>query len=112
MDVRVGARIGVVVGMCLALGLGIALAAAGLVRRFVLHSMGNFDVQWAADVQRVMRQSSSQLPPESVKLMYSPEFHAGVMLAGFGFVTACLLLFSALFGAFAGLLRMRRTPAV
>jgi len=112
MDVRVGARIGVVVGMCVALGLGIALAGAGLVRRFVLHSMGNFDAQWATDVQNVIRQSASQLPPEGVKLMYSPEFHAGVMLAGFGFVAACLLLYSALFGAFAGLLRMRRRPVV
>jgi hypothetical protein len=42
----------------------------------------------------------------------SPEFRAGMMLGVFGFVSACLLLLSTLGGAFAGLLRTRRGPAV
>jgi hypothetical protein len=35
-----------------------------------------------------------------------------MMLAVFGFVSVCLLAMSALGGAFAGLLRTRRGPAV
>src|ERR1035441_43208 len=45
IDVQVGARIGLVVGMCLAVGLGAAVACAGLVGRYWLHSMGNLDSQ-------------------------------------------------------------------
>jgi hypothetical protein len=41
----------------------------------------------------------------------SPEFRAGIMLAGFAIVSAMLLALSTLGGAFAGLLRMRRRPA-
>jgi hypothetical protein len=39
----------------------------------------------------------------------SPEFRAGMMLAGFAFLSAVLLILSTLGGAFAGLLRTRRS---
>jgi hypothetical protein len=42
----------------------------------------------------------------------SPEFRAGTMLAAFAFVSTGLLVLSTVGGAFAGLLRMRRGPAV
>jgi hypothetical protein len=114
IDVRVGAHIGVVVGVCLALELGTALAGAGMVARFGLHAMGNFDAQMAAQVQKAIQQSSTPVPPEMMGLLESPEFRGGMMLAGFAFLAAGLVALSTLFGAFGGLLgqlRMRRGPA-
>jgi hypothetical protein len=115
MDVRVGARIGVVVGVCLALELGAAMAGAGLVRRFALHSMGDFDAQLTTQIQVVVKtlqqqaaEQSKPVPPEVLKAIVSPESRAWLMLAEFAFVSAGLLVLSTLGGAFAGLLRMRR----
>lgn len=114
MDVRVGARIGVVVGVCLALEVGTAMAGAGLVARFGLHAMGGFDAQMAAQVQKAVQQSSTPIPAEMVGFLGSPEFRGGMILAGFAFLSAGLVVMSTLGGAFAGLLgqlRMRRGPA-
>jgi hypothetical protein len=115
LDVRVGARIGAVVGICLALELGVTMAGAGLVARFVLHSMGNFDAAMAAQiavVEKTMQQQGTPAPASFLRFIGSPEFRAGSMLATFGLVSAGLLVLSVLGGAFAGLLRMRRGPAV
>jgi hypothetical protein len=115
MDVRVGARIGVVVGICLAVELGMAMAGAGLVARFVLHSMGSFDAQMAAQiavVQKTMQQQATPAPLSFVRFVGSPEFRAGSMLATFGLTSMGLLVLSVLGGAFAGLLRMRRGTVV
>jgi hypothetical protein len=114
VDARVGARIGVVVGLCLALGLGAALAGWGLAARFAFHSMGSFDTQMVQQVQQAIQkssQSSAPIPAEMLSFIQSPEFRAGIMLAGFAMVSAFLLVLSTLGGAFAGLLRMRRGPA-
>jgi hypothetical protein len=116
MDVRVGARIGVVVGIFLALELGVAMAGAGLVARFVLHSMGSFDAEIAVAMQ-MMRDRTLQQPPtpqraEMLHLLGLPEFRAMYALTGCAMVTAILLVLSTVGGAFAGLLRMRRRPAV
>ena len=117
MDVKVGARIGLVVGLCLALGLGAAVASAGMVARFGLHSMGNFDAQMAAMVVQVEKgiqqksaEQSTPVPAWMPGLLQSPEFRAGYTLFGFAFVSAGLLALSAAGGAFAGLLRTRRRP--
>jgi len=117
IDVRVGARIGVVVGVCLAVGIGIVAAGSGLVARFGLHSMGGFDSQMAqlqmqAVRTQMQRQQNAQLPAWWFGFANSPEFRAGSMLAIFGFVSACLLVMSTVGGAFAGMMRMRRRPAV
>jgi hypothetical protein len=119
MDVKVGARIGVVVGVCLALELGAAMAGAGLVRRFALHSMGDFDAQMAAQLQIVVKtlqqqaaEQSKPVPPELLRAIVSPESRGWLMLAEFAFVSAGLLVLSTLGGAFAGLLRMRRGRVV
>jgi len=112
MDIRVGARIGVVVGLCLALALGASTAGWALISRYVLHSMGGFDSEMAD----VLKHSLEQMPPDRASLVaglvQSPEFRGGIMAAGFGMMSAMLLLLSTLGGAFAGLLRMRRGPAV
>jgi hypothetical protein len=115
MDVRVGARIGVLVGICLALELGAAMAGAGLVARYVLHSMGNFDAGMAAQIavaQKTMQQQATPSPASILRFVGSPEFRAWMMLGSFGLMSAGLLVVSALGGAFAGLLRMRRGPAL
>jgi hypothetical protein len=112
IDARVGARIGVVVGVCLALGLGIVVAGWGLVARFGLHSMGGFDAAMTAQLQEAVRRSTTPVPAEMMGFVKSPEFRAGAMLALFAFLSACLLVMSAVGGAFAGLLRTRRGPVV
>jgi hypothetical protein len=115
MDVRIGARIGVVVGICLALELGVAMAGAGLVARFVLHSMANFDAQMTAQIQTVqktMQQQSTPVPAELLLFISSPEFRAGSMLATFAFASVGLLVLSTLGGAFAVTPQMRRGAAV
>jgi hypothetical protein len=73
--------------------------------------MGSFDAQMGARTQEAIRNSSTPVPAEMLGFLASPEFRAGMMLAGFAFVSACLLVLSTLGGAFAGLLRMRRGPA-
>jgi hypothetical protein len=123
MDVRVGARIGVVVGVCLALELGVAMAGAGLVARFGLHAMGGFDAQMAeiaAQLQKAIQQKSLQqpntpMPAGWMEFISSPEFRGGYALFCCAFVSAGLVVMSTLGGAFAGLLgqlRTRRGPAV
>jgi hypothetical protein len=112
MDVKVGAHIGVVVGICLALELGVVMAAWGLIERFVLHSMGSFDAQMTAQLQKAIQQSATPVPAQMMGFVQSPEFRAGMMLGGFALLSACLLVLSALGGAFAGLMRMRRGPVV
>jgi hypothetical protein len=114
MDVKVGARIGVVVGLFLALELGVSMAGAGLVARFLLHSMGSFDAQMAGQialVEKTLQQQATPVPAEYLRFVNSPEFRAGSMLATFAMMSGGLLVLSTLGGAFAGLLRMRRKPA-
>jgi hypothetical protein len=111
IDVRVGARIGVVVGLCLAIGLGAVVAGWGVVSRFGLHTMGSFDTQMAAQMQMAIRRSTTPIPPQVQGLALSPEFRAAMMLALFAFVSACLLVMSTVGGAFAGLLRTWRRVA-
>jgi hypothetical protein len=115
MDARVGARIGVVAGLCLALGLGAVLAGWGVVDRYALHGMKSFDTVLAAQMLDAQRQYQQRMaaeqvtvPPEVLAFAQSPEFRAGMMLAGFAILSVILLLVSTLGGAFAGLLRMRR----
>ena len=115
MDVKIGAHIGLVTGICLALSLGCAMAGWGMLARFGLHSMGSFDAQMTTQVQQAIQktsQSSTPIPPEMLGFIKSPEFKAGMMLSGFAIVSAGLLVLSTLGGAFAGLLRMRRGAAV
>jgi hypothetical protein len=115
MDVRVGARIGLVVGVCLALGLGIAAAAWGVVARFGTHTMGSFDTQMAATITQMLQmiqqkaiEQSAPVPAWTVGLLGSPEFRAGYLLFCCAFTSVCVTALSTLGGAFAGLLRTRR----
>ena len=119
MDFRVGARIGIVAGLLLILGLGITGAGSGLVMRYGLHGLGGFDAQMAEQIrqstktfeQQAIQQKSAPIPPGWLEFMRTNEFRAGMVLTVCAFFATVLLAFSALGGAFAGLLRTRRRTA-
>jgi hypothetical protein len=113
MDAAIGARIGLTTGLLLVAGLGIALAIAGLIARFGLHSMSQFDaetaVRWAA--ARATLAASNAQSSQMLSFFDLPEFRAGLMLAGISVYAAIILFLSTLGGALAGLLRTRHAPA-
>ncbi len=114
MDAGVGARIGVVVGLALVLFVACAMAVAGLVARYGLHSMGSFDAELAQQLHTQIERAAAAnpAPPEILRYFYTPEFLAGMMLAGIGMTAGIVLLLSTVGGAVGGLMRMRRgTPA-
>ncbi|HXE07677.1 MAG TPA: zinc ribbon domain-containing protein [Acidobacteriaceae bacterium] len=115
IDAGIGARIGVVVGLCLALGLTCAKTAWELVDRYALHGMGSFDKEFAAQMleaqkqsQQIMAAHSIPVAPNMTAFSQSAEFQAGVVLAGYAMLAVLLMVVSAVGGAFGGLLRMRR----
>ncbi len=114
MDMGTGAKIGVVAGLCLAAGLAVSMAAAGLVARYGLHTMGAFDAQITGQIlamQKQLQQSPTPATPETIQFLNSPEFRGGMTLGGYAMLSAFLLALSTVGGAFAGLLRMRRKTA-
>lgn len=113
IDVAIGARIGLVVGFALIVSLATSMAIAGLVARFVLHSMSAFDAQLTQQLHTQVEHAAAQNPtnPDLLRAFYTPEFRAGMMLLGVSMVAAFLLLLSTAGGALAGLFRVRRTAA-
>jgi hypothetical protein len=109
MDAGIGARIGVVVGFVLVACLAIAMAAGGLVARYLLHNMAGFDAQLTQQLHMQIQHALATNPEaKSVQgYLYSPEFRAGMMLAGFGLISGILLVLSTVGGAVGGLLRTR-----
>jgi ABC-type methionine transport system permease subunit len=90
------------------------MAVAGLVARYGLHSMATFDAQLTEQLHQQIEKAAAAnpAPPEVIRFMYTPEFRAGIMLAGFAMVAGALLLLSALGGAVGGMLRTRRRASV
>jgi len=111
MDASVGARIGLVGGLCLVVGLGSVAAVAGVILRFGMHSMSWFDDTVAGIIQQGIQQAKTPFPPEVVQYAHSQDFRARFVLFVYAFFTALLLVLSVLGGAFAGMMRMRRRPA-
>jgi len=109
MDGRIGARIGLVVGLVLITCLGVGMAATGLVARFALHNMGGFDAQLANELHAQIERTTaaSPQPAEVLNYLRTPEFRAGIMLMGFAMVAAILLTLSTVGGALSGMLRRR-----
>jgi len=108
MDASVGARIGLVGGLCLVVGLGSVTAVLGVVLRFGLHAMGGFDDAVAGIIEQVIQRSTTPFPPEAIQLAHSQEFRAAYILFVYAFFAFLLLALSMLGGAFAGLMRTRR----
>jgi hypothetical protein len=108
MDASVGARIGLVGGLCLVIGLGAVAAIAGVILRFGLHSMGWFDDAVAGIIQQAIQQTKTPFPPEAIQFAHSQEFRVRFVLFCYAFFAVVLLILSMLGGAFAGLMRTRR----
>jgi hypothetical protein len=113
MDAGIGARIGVVVGVVLVGSLAVAMAAGGLVARYALHNMAGFDAQLTQQLHMQIEHALATNPEaKSIQgYLYSPEFRAGMMLAGFGLISGILLVLSTVGGAVGGLLRTRHKVA-
>ena len=110
MDARIGARIGVVVGLALVFFFAVATAIGGLVARYGLHNMAGVDA-WLTEIlhaQFVKAAAVTPAPPELQRFWYSPEFRAGMMLGTFGMMSGFLLVLSTVGGAVGGFMRMRR----
>ena len=114
MDAGIGARIGIVAGLALVTGLGVSSAVSGLIQRYGLHSMAAFDAQLTEQLHAQIEKAAAAnpAPPEVIRFMYTPEFRAGIMFAGFAMVAGGLLLLSTLGGAVGGMLRTRRRASV
>jgi len=110
MDAGIGARIGVVVGLALVTCLAVAMAGAGLVARFGLHSMAGFDAELTQTLHAQIEKAAATTPepPGLVQFLYSPEVRAGIMLAGFGMMSGVVLVLSTVGGALGGFMRTRR----
>ncbi|HMF53387.1 MAG TPA: zinc ribbon domain-containing protein [Edaphobacter sp.] len=107
MDAVVGARIGILVGLTLIAAVAVTMASAGLVARYSLHSMGSFDAELRAQIDKAA--AANPQPAEVMRYIYSPEFRAGIMLAGFSMLAGLIMVLSTLGGAVSGLLRTRRS---
>jgi hypothetical protein len=114
MDARVGARIGLVVGLALVACLGVAWGIGGLVARYGLHSLGSFDAELTQMLHAQFEKAAamSPQPPEMQRFWFSPEFRAGMMLVGFAMLSGILLVLSTVGGAVGGFMRMRRKVSV
>jgi hypothetical protein len=106
MDVSVGARIGIVVGLILVVSIAVAMATAGLVARYKLHAMGMFDMELRAQIDKAAAMNPQ--PADVMRYIYSPEFKAGMMLAGFAMMAGFVMVLSTLGGAVSGMVRTRK----
>lgn len=112
MDAGVGARIGLVTGLALIMGLICSAAIAGTVARYGLHNMAGFDAELTGQLAQLHEQlqrngSTSPELPAMLKFIATPEFRAGFMLTGIAMAAGFLLILSTLGGAVSGLLRTR-----
>lgn len=112
MDAGVGARIGLVTGLALVVGLACSAAIAGLVARYGLRNMAGFDTQLTAQLAQLHEQiqksgAASPELPEMLRFIATPEFRVGFMLTGVSMAAGFLLLLSTLGGAVGGMLRTR-----
>jgi hypothetical protein len=114
MDAGIGARIGMVVGLALVGCFAVAMAIGGVVARYGLHSMAGVDAQLTQMLHAQFEKATaiSPEPPEVQRFWFSPEFRAGMMLAGFGMLAGFLLVLSTVGGAVGGFMRMRRKVSV
>ena len=101
MDARVGARIGLVVGLALVACLGVAWGSAGVVARYGLHNLGGVrcsaDAVFPCSVRKGRCDHSTDARGEKVLVL--ARVSGGIMLAGFGMMAGFLLILSTVGGA-------------
>ncbi len=113
MDAAIGARIGVVVGLALTVGLASSLAVIGMLARYALHAMAPFDAQITIikqdSIQRAVASGVDAATLASMRGFYaSPEVVSGGMLFGFMLLLGGLILYSIIAGALGGMMHTRR----
>ncbi len=110
LDMRIGARIGLLVGVMLAFALGVAATMGTLIARFSLHAMGQFDGDLTQTLKAQIAQlaATNPIPPETLHFLNTPEFRTTMMILGFAMLLLILLVVSIFGGAVAGMLRTRR----
>jgi len=105
-----GARLGLLTGVSVMLGMAIVNTTQILLQRFVFHSAEHVDAQmntlFAQFKANSLQQSGAAAQP-ILSLLDIPEFRAGFLLSSLAFFIAMYLLFSAIGGAFAGYLRAK-----
>lgn len=110
---RMGARVGMACGALIILGIGVATSLKFALLRFVFHSMGSFDADFAAKLaeMKIQMLASPQADPaivnQVIRWLNIPEYRAGIHLIMFGLLALLLLLLTAAGGAFAGAMRGR-----
>jgi hypothetical protein len=114
MDARVGARIGVVVGLALVVCFAFAIAIGGLVARYGLHTMAGVDALMTETMHAAFEKAAAvaPAPAESQRFWYSPEVRAGWVLATLTMMAGFVLVLSTVGGALGGFMRMRRKVSV
>lgn len=109
-----GARLGILTGIAVTLGMATVNTVQVLVERFVFHSAAHVDAQmnqlFAQFETNSLQQSGAAAQP-ILSLLQIPEFRAGFLLASLAFFIAMYLVFSAIGGAFAGYLRAKSAAA-
>jgi hypothetical protein len=105
-----GARLGVLSALAITLASVTLNTISLLLRRFVFHSVGPFDLQ-IADLFAQMRsnlvaQAGSAADP-TISMLSIPEFRVGFILLGSAFFLGLYLLFAATAGAVSGYIRSR-----
>ncbi len=113
MDAAIGARIGASVGVIMATALCTALAVAGVVERFYLHGLGNFDRDLHERMTEQIRAAVATNPAAAGLARESllSGLIASSLLLGLAMSVFFLLLVSILGGALGGLMRERRHAA-
>ena len=120
IDGRVGVRVGLLTGLLMVAAMGVGVAASGVISRYALHRMANFDSDLAKSQAEGLAQSDQMLAgmvdeasskairQQQMTWMATPEFRAGSVLSGFAITAGFVLLLTSLGGGFAGLLQGRR----
>jgi len=106
------ARLGILGGLAILLCLFSLDTIHLCLERFVFHAANELDAQLAAAFAQQAEMLRTQLGADAapaLQLLSIPDFRAGALLGSFALVSLLYLLYSAVAGAFAGLLRSRAT---
>ncbi|MCL2661329.1 MAG: zinc ribbon domain-containing protein [Acidobacteriaceae bacterium] len=114
MDLRIGARIGLVVGLVLLGCMAASSVIMGVVARFGLHNMANFDAQLLQKIHQGQEMAQNwavahNIPKPDYSYMNTPEARVWILLLNYGLLGAAVLAFSTLAGALGGTRRTRRS---
>lgn len=117
MDGRIGLRVGLATGVMMLGAIAVALAITGVVMRFGLHRMGDFDAnvsqQMSVMQQQLGERMADQQQPAGFRahmlgFLGSPEVRGGLAIFYLATFDALILVFAAGGGAFAGMMRSAR----